>query len=77
MLGDGLTIQGRGGEQAVFGGGRIECHHDHRIAMSFAVASLRSTEAIVIEGTETVATSFPNFVELANHVGLQITAREV
>lgn len=77
VLGDGLTIQGRGGEQAVFGGGRIESHHDHRIAMSFAVASLRSTEAIVIEGTETVATSFPNFVELANQVGLQITAREV
>ncbi len=56
----------------VFGGGQITSHHDHRIAMSFAVASLRASQQIVIEGVETVNTSFPGFAELANQIGMAI-----
>lgn len=83
---DGLIIEGKGseGEEAaseggdinnshpVFGGGQITSHHDHRIAMSFAVASLRASKQITIEGVETVNTSFPGFAELANHIGMSI-----
>ncbi|MBH0096447.1 bifunctional prephenate dehydrogenase/3-phosphoshikimate 1-carboxyvinyltransferase [Psychrobacter sp. NZS113] len=78
---DGLIIEGQGTEsengevnnsQPVFGGGHIISHHDHRIAMSFAVASLRASEQITIEGVETVNTSFPGFAELANHIGMSI-----
>ena len=78
---DGLIIEGKGtasqeGEinnnQPVFGGGHITSHHDHRIAMSFAVASLRASQQITIEGVETVNTSFPGFAELANHIGMSI-----
>ncbi|MEN6670664.1 bifunctional prephenate dehydrogenase/3-phosphoshikimate 1-carboxyvinyltransferase [Psychrobacter sp. B38] len=58
--------------QPVFGGGHITSHHDHRIAMSFAVASLRASELITIEGVETVNTSFPGFAELANQIGMAI-----
>ena len=47
--------------------------HDHRIAMSFAIASLRSACTITILESDNVATSFPNFVELVNSLGLQIT----
>ena len=78
VLDDGIIIQGKGepmtgGERnTVFGGGEIQSHHDHRIAMSFAVASVRASDDIIIQGTETVATSFPNFAELANEVGLNI-----
>ncbi len=75
VLDDGIIIQGKGraGERnAVFGGGVIESHHDHRIAMSFSVASARACDDIIIHGTETVATSFPNFANLANLVGLNI-----
>lgn len=75
VLDDGIIIHGKGvvGEQnAVFGSGRIDSHHDHRIAMSFAVASCRASGEIIIDGTETVATSFPNFAELARQVGLGI-----
>lgn len=78
VLEDGIIIQGRGiqGEKnAIFGGGVIESHHDHRIAMSFAVASSRATDDIIIQGTETVNTSFPNFAELANRVGLSIEVK--
>ncbi|WP_350560397.1 bifunctional prephenate dehydrogenase/3-phosphoshikimate 1-carboxyvinyltransferase [Psychrobacter sp. CAL346-MNA-CIBAN-0220] len=58
--------------QPVFGGGHLVSHHDHRIAMSFAVASLRASEQITIEGIETVNTSFPGFAELANQIGMSI-----
>ena len=67
---DGLTITG--GKMT---GGRIESGHDHRIAMSFAVASLRASQAIEITDCENVATSFPGFVELANRVGLKLNVQ--
>lgn len=75
---DGIIIEGKGNENsysAVFSGGKVASHHDHRIAMSFAVASLRATDTITIEGTETVNTSFPGFAELANQVGLSIAIK--
>lgn len=74
---DGAVIQGFGSEGS-FGGGDIVTHHDHRIAMSFAVASLRGSEApINILDCANVATSFPNFVELANGAGMNLTVEEV
>ncbi len=77
---DGLIIEGRGNaenssvsnSQPVFGGGHIVSHHDHRIAMSFAIASLRASKQITIEGIETVNTSFPDFAGLANQIGMAI-----
>ncbi len=76
---DGIIIQGKGksGEWgAIFTGGEIESHHDHRIAMSFAMAGLRTSGEIKIVGTETVATSFPSFTQLANTAGLAIQVTE-
>lgn len=74
---DGMIIEGqstndRDNAHTVFGGGHIVSHHDHRIAMSFAVASLRASEQITIEGVETVNTSFPGFAELATQIGMAI-----
>jgi 3-phosphoshikimate 1-carboxyvinyltransferase len=72
---DGMVIQGKGGQdnkQAIFSSGTIESHHDHRIAMSFSIAGLRASGNITIIGTETVATSFPNFTVLAQQAGLTI-----
>tara|TARA_R110000868_G_scaffold411780_1_gene710186 strand:- start:34277 stop:35596 length:1320 start_codon:yes stop_codon:yes gene_type:complete len=69
---DGIVIQGRGAEEVVFGGGEIESHHDHRIAMSFAVAALRASETITINSCDNVATSFPNFVALAQKAGFKL-----
>lgn len=75
---DGIIIEGKGktGEWSpIFGGGEIESHHDHRIAMSFAIAGLRASQDILIHGTETVATSFPNFTQLAKQAGLNIEVK--
>jgi 5-enolpyruvylshikimate-3-phosphate synthase len=70
VLPDGMRIVGG----KPFGGGTIDSRGDHRIAMSFAVASLRATAPIEILDTANVATSFPGFERLANRVGLKIAA---
>ena len=71
VLPDGMRIEGRG-EGAAFGGGEVDSFGDHRIAMSFAVASLRAAKSISIRDVANVATSFPGFVELAASVGLDV-----
>jgi 3-phosphoshikimate 1-carboxyvinyltransferase len=71
VLPDGMRIEGRG-EGPAFSGGEIDSFGDHRIAMSFAVASLRAAKSISIRDVANVATSFPGFVGLARSVGLDI-----
>ena len=75
LLPDGMRIVGRP-EGAAFRGGTIDSHGDHRIAMSFAVASLRAAAAIAIDDVANVATSFPGFAALANAIGLSIVESE-
>ena len=65
---DGLIIDGTGGDPLP-GGGAIESHLDHRIAMSFAVAGLVSKAGVTIDDMEPVATSFPGFVDLLKSLG--------
>lgn len=76
VLPDGMRIQGCPPGRphgAVFKGGRIDSHGDHRIAMSFAIASLRAQGPIEILDVANVATSFPGFVGTACAAGLQLT----
>ncbi len=74
LLPDGLCVQGVGGAAGggLFGGGRIDSHGDHRIAMAFAVASLRARSPLQIDDVANVATSFPDFVALGRSVGLAL-----
>lgn len=65
---DGIRITGC----QRLGGGEINSHGDHRIAMAFSMASLRSYAELVIRDCENVNTSFPGFVELATQVGLRV-----
>jgi len=55
-------------------GGSVDSRGDHRIAMSFAVASLRAAGPIEISSTAEVATSFPTFLDVARQAGLEIAA---
>ena len=64
---DGMIIAG-----GRIRGGDVESCGDHRIAMSFAIASLVSERPISIADTGPVATSFPGFVDAAGGVGLKI-----
>ena len=64
---DGIIIEG-----GPIGGGEVWSHGDHRIAMSFSVASLRATAPIRIHDCANVATSFPNFLGLAAGAGIRV-----
>ncbi|OUD12191.1 3-phosphoshikimate 1-carboxyvinyltransferase [Thioflexithrix psekupsensis] len=64
---DGIIIQG-----GQIGGGTVDSHGDHRIAMSFTIAALRANAPIRILDCANVATSFPNFVSLAQTLGIDL-----
>lgn len=68
---DGIVIEG-----GTMGGGEVWAHGDHRIAMSFSVASLRASAPIRIHDCANVATSFPNFLALAAEVGINVAEED-
>jgi len=68
---DGIRISG-----GKLGGGEVDSAGDHRVAMSFAVASLVASDRIVIRDCANVATSFPGFTSLAGRAGLSVQVRE-
>ena len=64
---DGIIIHG-----GTIGSGEVDSLGDHRVAMAFAMAGLQAGGTIVINNCANVATSFPNFVELASTAGLTL-----
>ncbi len=68
---DGMIIHGKPVDS--IGGGEVDSHDDHRIAMSFSIAGLKATAPITINDCENVNTSFPEFRELATELGLKLT----
>ncbi|QOT73124.1 3-phosphoshikimate 1-carboxyvinyltransferase [Sphingobium fuliginis] len=67
-LEDGIVIEGSGGAPLP-GGGPVATKLDHRIAMSFAVAGLVSSNGVTIDDMRPVATSFPGFTALLHSLG--------
>ena len=65
--GDDVIIEG-----GRLGSGVIDSHGDHRIAMAFAVAACIADGPISIEKPQNIATSFPNFVDLASSTGFDL-----
>ena len=57
---DGMVIHG----PAPLTGGVVDSMHDHRIAMSLAVAGLVSEGNVKVKGWSSVETSFPEFLDL-------------
>ena len=70
---DGIVIRG-GTDRASFGGGHVDSHGDHRIAMAFTMAALRANAPISIDNCANVNTSFPGFVDLARGAGCRVSA---
>ncbi|HET7649095.1 MAG TPA: 3-phosphoshikimate 1-carboxyvinyltransferase, partial [Gammaproteobacteria bacterium] len=66
---DGMRVTGAGN----FKGGEVASHGDHRIAMAFAMAGLRSQAPVRVLDCRNVDTSFPGFVALARGAGLDLT----
>jgi 3-phosphoshikimate 1-carboxyvinyltransferase len=68
--GDDLIVQGKGRPT---GGGEVKTHMDHRIAMSALVMGLASENAVRVDDSAFIATSFPGFVELMRSIGADLT----
>jgi 3-phosphoshikimate 1-carboxyvinyltransferase len=68
---DGMVIR-----QSAIGGGHVDSYGDHRIAMAFTIAALRSSGEITIDDCANVNTSFPGFAELVNSIGMDISFLE-
>ena len=69
---DKLTIFGKG-NQKIKGGSIIDASNDHRIAMSFAILGSITEKSVEIRGASSIKTSFPNFIDLMNSLGLDIS----
>ena len=69
---DKLIIFGRG-NQKIKGGSTIDASNDHRIAMSFAILGSITEKSVKIRGASSIKTSFPNFIDLMNSLGLDIS----
>ncbi len=64
--GDSLIVTGTG---AVKGGGTVQTHLDHRIAMAFLTMGLASDQPVTVDDTAMIATSFPEFRGLMEQLG--------
>ena len=71
---DSLTIHGTGAPPK--GGAKIETALDHRIAMSFLTLGTATSEPIEIDDAAPIKTSFPNFTDLMNDLGADISSGE-
>jgi 3-phosphoshikimate 1-carboxyvinyltransferase len=68
--GDDMIVHGTGAPPA--GGGVVETHMDHRIAMSAAVLGLVTASPVTADDAGFIDTSFPGFVDLMNGIGAAI-----
>ncbi|MEL6694425.1 MAG: 3-phosphoshikimate 1-carboxyvinyltransferase, partial [Pseudomonadota bacterium] len=67
---DGFIIQGCNG--AVPGGGLVETHHDHRIAMSALIMGTASQKPVSIDDAAMIATSYPDFMKHMKSLGADL-----
>ena len=72
--GDDLIIYGN--KNKIEGGVSIDCKNDHRIAMSFLVLGTISKNPVEVIGCKSILTSYPNFYEQMNSIGLDIRVKK-
>jgi len=65
---DGMIIHG----PARLKGAIVDSHHDHRLAMSLAVAALVADGPTEVLDAGVIHDSFPNFVETMQALGAEI-----
>lgn len=53
-------------------GATVHSHHDHRIAMACAIATLRAEGETVIEEADAINKSFPDFYEKIGEIGAKV-----
>jgi 3-phosphoshikimate 1-carboxyvinyltransferase len=74
ISGDDLIVRGNG---KVRGGGTVETHMDHRLAMSALVMGLNADAPVTADDTAFIATSFPDFSGVMKGLGAQVLGAQV
>ncbi len=69
--GDDLIVHGTG---IIPGGGLVETHMDHRLAMSALVMGQTSSQPVHIDDASFIDTSFPGFLKLMRGLGAEMKA---
>lgn len=64
---DGAVVHG-----GQFKGGEVDSFHDHRVAMSFAMAATVADDDVLIRNVDNVDTSFPGFRDCVAGIGADI-----
>ena len=67
---DSLKIVGK--NDRIFSDGVFDSYGDHRIAMTMLVAGLRSPKGLIVNNTDCINTSFPEFVDQAKILGFNL-----
>ena len=67
---DGISITGT--NDLIVAEEEINSFDDHRIAMSFLVAGIRSANNIKVKDCKNIETSFPGFKDIMNSIGMKI-----
>ena len=55
-----------------FAGGEVQSFHDHRVAMSLAMAATIAEDVVVIRDVDNVNTSFPGFAKCVSGLGADV-----
>ena len=71
---DGISIFGKSSQ--LQSDEPIDSFDDHRIAMSFLVAGIRSDNCIRVTNCKNIETSFPNFEHIMNKLGMKINEED-
>ena len=71
LEGDDLVIHGVG---AIPGGGLVETHMDHRLAMSALILGQITAQPVQIDDASFIDTSFPGFLKLMRGLGAEMKA---
>ena len=71
---DGISISGTSKELKC--DESIDSFDDHRIAMSFLIAGIRSDNFIRVTNCKNIETSFPNFKSIMNTIGMKINEED-
>ena len=70
---DGIFIKGTSEE--INCDSHINSFDDHRIAMSFLISGIRSKNSISVLNCKNIETSFPNFRNIMNSIGMKINEK--